>query len=159
MRKLRFREINNLPEITQGAGQGPASAPKLVFKFHVLNALQSCLHHQTQSLLFWGKNSLRHLSALVCMHQSLSRVLLSVTPWTVAFQASLSMNFSRKEYWNGQQFPSPRNLLDQRIKPESPALQADSLPSEPAGKPCVSVCTHKYVFYVYIYICVRDVFL
>ena len=49
-------------------------------------------------------------------------------------QAPLSMEFSRQEYWCGLPFPSPRNLPDPRIKPRSPALQADSLPSEPPGE-------------------------
>ena len=43
------------------------------------------------------------------------------------------MEFSRQEY-RGLPFPSPRDLLDLEIKPGSPALQADSLPSEPPGK-------------------------
>ena len=50
-----------------------------------------------------------------------------VTPWTVAHQAVLAMEFSRQEYWSGFPFPSPRDLPDPRIKPGSPALQADSL--------------------------------
>ena len=55
--------------------------------------------------------------------------------WSVAHQASLSMGFSRPEYWSGQPFHSPGDLPDPRIKPGSPALQTDSLPSEPPGKP------------------------
>ena len=43
--------------------------------------------------------------------------------------------FPRQEYWSGLPFPSPGNLPDPGIKPRSPALQADSLPSEPPGKP------------------------
>ena len=58
-----------------------------------------------------------------------------VTPWTVACQAPLSMEFSRKEYWSGLPFPSPWDLPNPGIKSGSPALQADSLPSEPPGKP------------------------
>ena len=65
----------------------------------------------------------------------LSRVRLFATPWIVAYQASLSMGFSRQEYWSGLPFPSPGDLPDPGIKPRSPALQADSLPSEPPGKP------------------------
>ena len=53
----------------------------------------------------------------------------------VTCQAPLSMKFSRQEYWSGLPFPSPGDLLDPGIKPGSPALQADSLPSEPPGKP------------------------
>ena len=57
------------------------------------------------------------------------------TPWTVACQAPLSMGFSRQEYWSGLPFPSPGYLPDPGIKPGSPALQADALPTEPSGKP------------------------
>ena len=59
----------------------------------------------------------------------------SATPWTVAHQAPLSMEFSRQEDWSGLPFPSPGDLPNPGIKPRSPTLQADSLLSEPAGKP------------------------
>ena len=65
--------------------------------------------------------------------KSPSHVQLFATPWTVAYQAPLSMEFSRQEYWSGLPFPSPRDLLNPGIEPRSPALQADSLPSEPAS--------------------------
>ena len=52
------------------------------------------------------------------------------TPWTVAHQAPLSMGFSRQEYWSGLPFPSPGDLPDPGIESWSPALQADSLPTE-----------------------------
>ena len=52
----------------------------------------------------------------------LSRVQLFATPWTVAYQASLSMGFSRQEYWSGLPFPSPLDLPDPGIEPGSPAL-------------------------------------
>ena len=45
------------------------------------------------------------------------------------------MEFSRTEYWSGLPFPSPGDLPNPGIKPRSPALQADSLPAEPPGKP------------------------
>ena len=67
--------------------------------------------------------------------KSLSRVRLFATPWTnVAHQAPPSMGFSRQEYWSGLSFPSPGDLPDPRIKPGSPALQADPLPSEAPGR-------------------------
>ena len=53
----------------------------------------------------------------------------------VAHQALLSMEFSRQEYWSGLPFPSPGHLPGPGIEPRSPVLQADSLPSEPPGKP------------------------
>ena len=53
-----------------------------------------------------------------------------MTPWTVACQTPLSMGFSREEYWSGLPFPSPGDLPNPGIEPRSPALQADSLPTE-----------------------------
>ena len=67
--------------------------------------------------------------------KSLSRVPLFATPWTVAYQAPPSMAFSRQEYWSGLPFPSPGDLPKPGIKPGSPALLTDALPSEPPGKP------------------------
>ena len=64
----------------------------------------------------------------------LSRVQLFATPWTVAYQASLSMGFSRQEYWSGLPLPSPGDVPDPGIEPGSPALEADALTSEPPGK-------------------------
>ena len=75
--------------------------------------------------------------------QSLSHVRLFATPGTVAHQASLSMEFSRQEYWSGQPFPSPGNLPDPGNEPGFPALQADSLPSEPPGKPLVHITSYQ----------------
>ena len=62
-------------------------------------------------------------------------VFAAATPWTVPHQTPLSVEFSRQEYWSGLPFPSPGDLPDPGIKSESPTLQADSLPSEPPGKP------------------------
>ena len=59
----------------------------------------------------------------------------SATPRTVARQAPLSVGFSRQEYWSGLPVSSPEDLPEPGIKPRSPPLQADSLPSEPLGKP------------------------
>ena len=66
-------------------------------------------------------------------------VWLFVTLWTVACQAPLSLGFSRQEYPNGLPFPFPGDLPNLGIEPWSPALQADSLPSEPPGKPFDSI--------------------
>ena len=60
---------------------------------------------------------------------------LFATPWTLAHQSPLSMEFSRQEYRSGLVFPSPGDLPDLGAEPRFPALQADSLPSEPPGKP------------------------
>ena len=53
---------------------------------------------------------------------------------TVAHEASLSMGFSRQEYWSGLPCPPPGDLPNPEIEPVSPALQADSLPTEASGK-------------------------
>ena len=72
---------------------------------------------------------------------SLHHVQLFSAPWTVACQAPLSMEFPRQEYWSGFPSPSPGDLPDPGIKPGSPALQEDSLPTEPPGKLSYSKAT------------------
>ena len=67
--------------------------------------------------------------------QLLCHVWLFVTPWTVVHQALLSTGFSRQEYWSGLPCTSLGDLPDPGIEPGSPALKADSLPSELPGKP------------------------
>ena len=59
--------------------------------------------------------------------------LFFVIPWTAAYQAPLSMGFSRQGYWSGLPFPSPADLPDPQIEPGSPTLQADSFLSELQG--------------------------
>ena len=63
-----------------------------------------------------------------------SRIQLFATPWTAALQAPLSLKFSRQEYWSGLPFSSG-DLPDPGVEPRCPTLQADSLTSEPLGKP------------------------
>ena len=70
---------------------------------------------------------------------------LFVTPWNVAYQAPLSMGFSRQEYWSGLPFPSPGDLPNPGIELWSPTLQADTLPSEPSGKPILKLRVFFYV--------------
>ena len=67
----------------------------------------------------------------------LSHVRVFVTLWVVAPQAPLSMGFSRQEYWSRLSCPSPEDLPNPGIEFRSPRslLKADSLPSEPPGKP------------------------
>ena len=75
-----------------------------------------------------GSSWLRDWTCVSCIFPTLSSVqLLScvqlfATPWTVSHQAPLSVGFSRQEYWNGKPFPSPGNLPNPGIEPESPAL-------------------------------------
>ena len=76
-----------------------------------------------------------------CVPSHFSRVQLFTTLWTVAFQAPLSMGFSRQENWNVLPFPPPGDLPDSRIEPashESPALAGGSLPPAPSGK-CLKI--------------------
>ena len=71
----------------------------------------------------------------------------SATPRPVACQAPLSMRFSRQEYWSGLPFPSPGDLPDPGIQPGPLALQADSLPSEPPGKPIYLLFIPQFLFF------------
>ena len=65
------------------------------------------------------------------------------TPWTVACQAPLSVGFSRQEYWSGFPCPASGDIPDPGIETKSHALQADSLPTKPTGKPI-------YIVYLYL---------
>ena len=88
----------------------------------------------------------------VCAPSSFSCILLFVTPWTVAWQAPLFMGFSRQEYWSAEPFPSPGDLPDPGIKIQSPALQADFLPSESPGKPItIYKCMYVYLKCLYYF--------
>ena len=73
--------------------------------------------------------------------KSLSHVRLFGTPWTVAYHTPPSMGFSQQEYWSRLPFPSPEDLPDPGIEPGSPALQADTSPSEPS-----TIVQHKTKF-------------
>ena len=75
---------------------------------------------------------------------SLSLVRLFATPWTVDYQAPPSMGFSRQEYWSRLPFPSPGDLPDPGIEPESPTLQADALPSKPLPGEYVQKILQKF---------------
>ena len=105
---------------------------------------------------------------MVVCAQSLSCVRLVSTPWTVAHQAPLFMEFSRQAYWSGLPFSSLGDLLNPGIETVSPALQADSLLLSHQGSPlflflnlfywsivclqcCVNFnCTAKWFTYTYI---------
>ena len=75
----------------------------------------------------------------IYMKSSHSVMSDSATLWTVAYQGPPSMGFSWQEYWSG--FPSPRDLPGPGMEPGSPAFQADTLTSEPPGKP---YSEHRY---------------
>ena len=88
------------------------------------------------SLLLFYYYQFLPLCLVKCKVKLLSHLQLFATSWTVAYQAPLSMGFSRQEYWSGLPFPSLGDLPNPGIKPVSPALQADTLPSEPPGNVC-----------------------
>ena len=88
-----------------------------------------------------------------------SHVQLFATPWTVACKAPLFMKFSRQEYWSALPFPPPGDLPDPGTEPSSPvspALQEDSSPAEPLGKPLVSEHTFTETLNVCIHLCVCE---
>ena len=96
------------------------------------------LSYSMQSTSYLCVNKEHFICLTSCMPVcvlSHSRVWLFATLWTVARQVPLSMEFSRQEYWSGLPFPYPGNLPNPGIEPRSPALQADSLLSDPLGKP------------------------
>ena len=77
---------------------------------------------------------------LIILHEDqrffcFSSIQLCATLLTIAHQAPLSMGFSRQTYWSGLLCSPPRDVPNLGIGPRSPALQVDSLPSEPPGKP------------------------
>ena len=76
-----------------------------------------------------------YTAVCACLLRCFYSVQLFVTQWTAAWQAPLSTGFSRQEYWSGSLCPPLGDLSDPEIKPKSLALQAGSLPTEPAGKP------------------------
>ena len=91
-------------------------------------------------------DSFKHCVKCVCVLSCFSRVWFFAALWTIAHQAPLSKGFSRQEYWSGLPFPSPGDLSNPGIEPTSltsPALEADSLPLAPPGKPSYCVLINK----------------
>ena len=92
-----------------------------------------CLHWWTRKLrmraIRWLCPRLNQVKV-----KSLSHVSLFATPWTVAYQVSPSMGFSRSEYWSVLPFPSPGDLPDQGSKLGLPHCRQTLLLSEPPGK-------------------------
>ena len=96
---------------------------------------------------YGGTSHISHLTSKVTLGVETSDVtcysvvlvakscLALLDPMDCSRQAPLSMGFPRQEYWSGLPFPLPGDLPDPGIKPRSSALQADTLPSEPPGKP------------------------
>ena len=76
--------------------------------------------------------------------QLLRCILLLVTPWTVAYQSSLSVGFFREEYRCGLPFPPPGDLPDPGTESASPALAGGLFTTEPNGKPFLSLYLSLY---------------
>ena len=97
------------------------------------NPLQySCLENPMDRRAWWATV----MGSQWVRHDWATNTLLYFTLHpSLAHEAPLSIEFSRQEYWNGLSCPSPRDLPDTRIEPGSATSQADSLPSEPPGKP------------------------
>ena len=95
-----------------------------------LNILGSSFHD-----VYKSNHYAVHFKLIQWKWKLLSPVQLFVTAWTLH-----SMKFSRPEHCSGLPFPSPGDLPNPGIKPRSPALQADSLPAEPHGKPKLIQC-------------------
>ena len=85
-----------------------------------------------------------HLVAKLC--------LTLATPWTVAHQAPLSMEFSKQEYWSGLPCPPPGDLLNPGTEPTSPASQADYLPLSHQGRPTEGLLCARYCAGCFLYI-------
>ena len=91
---------------------------------------------------------LRDVSDLVlCMHAKSLQSCLTLCNLVDcrAYQAPLSVRFCRQEYWSGLPCPPPGDLPNPRIEPRSPTLQADSLQSEPPGKPLAPMHIVKWL--------------
>ena len=101
------------------------------------NKVITWLEHEflPQSISFPQRES----ESVSCSVVSDSLCQLFATPWTVTCQAPLSKGFSGQEYWRGYPFRLPGDLPDLGIESGSPALQADSLPSESPQKPQVAL--------------------
>ena len=81
--------------------------------------------------------------------RSLSLVQLFVTPLTVALQVPLSMEFSRQGYWSGLPFPSPGDLPDPGIEPESLALAGGFFTTSTTFK--IQINHSKILSFIYYY--------
>ena len=98
---------------------------------HLVSGFTFCVSFLSLTY-FVPYQSFSEVSVCVC---ALNCVPFFATPWTVALQAPLPMEFLRQEYWSGLPLPSAGDFLDPGIEPGLPALQANSLPPEPPGKP------------------------
>ena len=125
--------------ILENSQQLPVSLFCCCYCCYSLFLLRLQLPLLSNSYLILSNSCLILSNSFCCSVRPLSHIWLFETPWTVACQAPLSMEFSTQEYWIGLSSPSPRDPPNPGIELGSPALQADSLPSEPQWKlPCCS---------------------
>ena len=126
---------------------------------HIHTYIHICIHIHTYIYIyihaieiFWFYSFLWHIYDRykhACMLSHFSRVWLLAPLWTVAPQASLSMAFSRQQYWRGL-LCTPGDIPNPGIKPTSPVaptLQVDSLPLSHQGSPY-----DRYISYIHLLI-------
>ena len=92
---------------------------------------------------FLAPTYLHNTKSYVCVSHSV--VSDAATPWTVAHQAPLFMEFSREEYWSGLPFSPPGDFTDPGIEPTSPSLAGEFFTTAPPGKPYIITCMLKYI--------------
>ena len=98
-------------------------------------SLPACLFFDSKSSQHWSLSPQRKWGKLSC-------VQLFATPWTVARQAPMSLEFPRQEYWSGFPFPAPGDLSNPGIEPVSPTLAGGFFTTAPPGKPQLSSVFH-----------------
>ena len=147
---LWFQRLEDQAQSSSSLVTGKGLLPGSLFSHCVLT------RHRVRRMLWWAffffnwiivdiqcavlgsgvkpSESIIRIHTIVVQWKSLSRAQLFATPWTVARQTPLSRKFSRQECRSALPFPSPEDLSNPGIKSRPPALQADSLLSEPLGK-------------------------
>ena len=115
-----------------------------IIKKNTNNSRQGCGVKGIHIHCWWKCNFVQPLWKAGCAVLSEYLVIrFFATPWTAAHQAPQSMGFPRQQYWSRLPFSSPGELPNPGIESRSPTLQADSLPSEPPGKPSKDLHTHN----------------
>ena len=123
----------------------------------ILTSVTLCLFYlllNIKKYIFYGVYSfcLIYFAHCCCLVTKLCLTLLR--PVDLAHQAPLSMGFSRQEYWSRLPIPSPGDLPDPGIEPESPALAGRFFTSDPPGKPSLIMS----VQFIYAFACSNDLF-
>ena len=111
----------------------------------VIKVCENCISQMGLPTLLGHPRYSSFLLLLMCVSRS---VVTNCDPRDCSHQAPLFMGFSRQEYWSGLPFPSPGDLPDLGMELESPAMQADSLPSDSPEKPYIFSKQLKHKFSV-----------